>query len=468
MLTVEQLPVSQLMEDSDYIEPSHQVSFASGLQFFSVFVYLLSHGFTIPVLPIGPSWAVWFRLDDFATLFLFLVYLSTRRNTRPMEKTERLVLSLIVVGIVFSFPSILVGKLMRPEIIKGPHFGIFQTYRVIQYVTVWFCIRGMSFSSKQFDKISYTVFFITLFTVIIGFGNVTGVISASRLVSHLPYDGPWIFVHQKVGSSRTLGPYGYLSGEMVDRMVFLTMILLASRKPRAIFRISLVALIACVVFLSGARAASIAWCVALAIFSCKKAKQLIIAPIVIVLMFVVLRMLPADNRIVEYSTRRISTIVHREEDITMAGRTIQWQEVLETIASDGRIPFMGVGWGFGGQVLGGAGNAHCMVLQVLLELGILGLLLFLLLLFGDVPAAARKRSTPNRKLRAGFLGLLVASLTREVFYPVSSSGSFLGLVAAVFAISTAACKGRMLEEQYCCEEYEFAGQEEELIFQYSV
>jgi len=384
MLTAEQPYASQLMEDLDYIESSHQVSFASSLQLFSVVVYLLSQGFTIPVLPIGPSWAVWFRLDDFATLFLFVVYLSTRRNTRPMEKVERLVFSLIVVGIVLSFPSILVGKLMRPEIIKGPHFGIFQTYRVIQYVSVWFCIRGMTFSSKQFDKISYAAFFVSFFAVIIGFGNVTGAISASRLVSHLPYDGPWIFVHQKVGSSRALGPYGYLSGEMVDRMVFLTMVLLASRKPRAIFRITLVVLIACVVFLSGARAASIAWCVALAIFSCKKAKQLIMAPIIIVLMFVVLRMLPADNVIVEYSTSRISTIIHREEDITMAGRT-RWS-----------YTFCRGGMGFWRPCTWWCGQCSLYGAASFIGTWDFGIVIVSFTLIRDIPDAAWKRSTPNR------------------------------------------------------------------------
>ena len=461
----------ELMEYSYYPESSPQYSFATGLQFFAVIVYILSQGFTIPILPIGPSWAVWPRLDDFSTLFLFLVYLGSRRNTCPMNKTERFIFVVIIIAIVLSIPSMLFGKLMRPEFPKTLSYGAFQTFRIFEYIMVWFCIRGMTFSSKQFDKISYTVFFVVVFEVIIGMGNATGAIPLARLLAHLPYDGPWaVLKANATGAHRPLGSCGH-SGTMVDRLVFLTAILFVSRKPSAIFRIPLIVAVAIVVFLSGSRAATIAWCLSLAILASKSIKQLIIMLVVISLFLTSFYMFASsfESEIVERATERVGTIVHREEDPTMAGRTIQWAGVLRYIASDPSVFVLGVGWGFGLVVLapetGVVGGAHCMYLSPLLEVGVFGAIMFYMFLF-HMYRLVRGKDALLSAIRAAFIGLLVAGITGAVFFPSPSAGSFLGFVGAVFGIGTATYRGRLLEEQLYSE-YE-PSEEEDFGYEYSV
>ena len=453
----------ELIEHRDYSELDVQPSFASGLQLFAVIVYLISQAFTIPILSIGPSWAVWPRLDDFATLFLALVYVRTRHLVCPMSKTERFVSTLIILGIIVSVPSTFMGKLIRPEFVKAPTFGIYQTFRVIEYFAVWYCIRGMTFSSKQFNKISYTVFFVVLFVVIIGFGNVTGAIPPARLVAHLPVEGAWAMVHKRTGAFRAMGPYGWNPGYMVDQLVFLTMIVLASRKPRAIFRILLVGAVGCVVFLSGSRAATIAWCVALAIWAHKSAKQLIIMLIVISLLipFLYIFLGSPDSPVAELVGPRLHSIIYRKEDITMGGRTLQWVAVLRYITSHPSVPIMGVGWGFGSEALEpetGIFRAHSMYLDVLLEVGVFGAIMFYILLF-DMYRLLRGKDRLLAAIRAAFLGLLVASITGAVFFPLPTGGSFLGFTGAVFAISTATYRGKLLEERYY-EDYEWLEQED--------
>ena len=463
----------ELIEYSDYPELSQRPSFASRIQLFAVIVYLITQGFTIPILPIGPSWAVWPRLDDFATVFLFLVYLNTRNNMCPMSKTERFVFILIIIGVVLSFPSTLFGKVMRPELPKTLSYGIFQTFRVFEYLMVWVCIRGMTFSSKQFDKISYTVFFVVVFVVIIGIANATGAIPSARLLAHLPYEGPWgVLKIERIGADFPIGPYGDNPGYMVRQLVFFTALLLASRKPSAMFRIPLLAVMAIVIFLSGARSATAAWCISLAIFVHKSVKQLIILLIVIFLFLTSFYIFGSffEVEVVERATERAKTLVHREtfEEQTLSGRTLQWAAALRYIASDPSVSVLGTGWGFGGVVLApvtAIGTTHCMYLMVLLELGIFGALIFYILLF-NMYQLLRGKDRLLVALRAAFLALLVASITSEVFYPVVSMGSFLGFVGAVFGIGAASYRGRLLEEQLYSE-YE-PSEEEDFGYEYSV
>ncbi len=445
---------AELMEYSDYPELSPQPSFATPLQLFAVIVYILSQGFTIPILPIGPSWAVWPRLDDFSTLFLFLVYLGTRRNTCPMNRLEHTIFALIIVGAILSLPSTAIGALRYPEIIKGPSFGVFQTYRIIEYTMVWFCIRGMTFSSKQFDKISYTVFFVVVFVVIIGIGNATGAIPSARLLRHLPYDGPWGVLKQAAtGAHKPRGPYGWNSGYMVDMLVLFTALLFVSRKPSAMFRIPLVVAVAVVVFLTGSRAATVAWCVCLAILSTKSAKQLIMMLVVISLFFICFYMVVDffEYEIVERATQRAGTLIHREafEDKTLAGRTLQWVALLRYMVSDPSVPVLGVGWGFGQIVLEpetGISGAHSMYLSPLLEVGVFGAIMFYILLF-QMYRLVRGKDPLLAAIRAAYLAFLVAGITGSIFFPAVSAGSFLGFVGAVFGIGAATHRGRLLEEQ---------------------
>ena len=470
MLETEQVE-PELAEYSDYYESVAQPGFASKLQMFAVIVYLISQGFTIPILPIGPSWAVWPRLDDFATAFLVLVYFSTRANTCPMNKLERTISVLIIAGVLFSIPSTFFGRLMHPEILKGPSYGIFQTFRIFEYGMVWVCIRGMTFSQKQFDKISYTIFFVMVFVVIVGIGNATGIIPPARLLAHLPYDGPWgVLKTRGTGAFRPVGPYGWNSGYMVDQLVFMTAILLVSRKPSVIFRIPLVVAVAVVVFLTGSRAATIAWCTCLVILAHKSIKQLVVMLVIVSMFFVALYISSDyfDVDIVERATHRIGTLLHREtfEEKTLSGRTVQWATAVDYILSDPSVSLMGVGWGFGGVVLvekTGIGHVHCMYLDVLLEVGVFGAVMFYILLF-NMYRLLRGRDRLLTAMRAAFLALLVAGITGAVFYPVVAGGSFLGFTGAVFAIGAATRRGKLLEEQYYAE-YELI--EEEPDYDYS-
>ncbi len=459
MLETEQVE-PELAEYSDYYESVAQPGFASRLQMFAVIVYLISQGFTIPILPIGPSWAVWPRLDDFTVIFLLATAYFSRSNISPMNPRERRITYMIMLGLVAAACSVGFGTIMRPEVVKGPSFGLFQTVRVLEYFSVWICVRGMAFTTRQFNILSYTIFVMAAFVVVIGACNASGILPPSRMFAHLPYIGPWGAIrYTHTGAMRPIGPFGWNSGHMVDYLTFITAFLLASKKPSVVLRLGLMGLIAGIIFLTGSRAATIGWLIMVVLFSYRRVKRLVFVLLAMLLFFALISSAGGlfDIAVVERATEKLSSITQRAMDPTLSGRTVQWAAALDFIASNPSTFLWGVGWGFGGMVLPTAiGNAHCMYLQVLLELGIVGLIMFLVLLFNMYRLLQGKDSLLTA-LRAAFIGLLAASLTGEVFYPVVAMGSFLGFVAIMFGIGSAVNRGRDLENIYIeyTEDYDY-------------
>ena len=449
---IDQTENSYLLNDEDACcgLETWKRNFATKWQVLAVVIYLFSQGFAIPIMAVGPSWAVWPRLDDFATVFLAIVYYLTRSRVYPMNSKERFVFIMWTLGILLSFPSMFLGRLMYPELGKGIFFGIFQTFRVAEYGLVWYCIRGMAFSQKQFDRIAKTVFYVMIFVFIIALGNATGIIPAAKLVSHLPRSasicGPWHYVHLRTGASRALGPYGWNAGYMAGQLTFMTAIMLAAQKPSSVVRIVMMAMTGCVIVISGARATLVGWFVAMLVWSYKSVKQMLLLLslfILVVIGLVILENFTGD--VFSVAMERAMSIV-TGSDVTMSGRTLHWKHVIDVITNDPKIPLMGVGWGFGSHVLGGVGNAHMMILQAVLELGIFGAMIFFLFLFGIFRLLGGEDSL-KRATKAVFIGMLVASLGGETFYPIASSGSFLGFTAAIVAISCAVERGRHVEQQ---------------------
>jgi O-antigen ligase len=463
------------MIDQEYYNPNQAVEVdypALGLQdyvatqgqLFAVIIYIIAQGFTIPVLPIGPSWATWPRLDDFATLLLLFVFLTSHSRIYPMTKRERFFFAMWVVLLLVSFPSTLYGRAMRPELEKSFNFGISQTFRIFEYGLVWVCIRGMAFSQKQLDTITKTLFCVLIFVIIICVGNVTGLIPPSRLVFHLPYAGHWMDVKLKTGPSTVLGPFGYNYAYTACQLTFMAAVMLAATKPRLGLRILMVVAIVAAIFLSGSRGPMVGFAVAIAIWASKGFRQLLFFLAMIIIGAIGFSLLVGSVResVRTTAVERAATFVSPEEDPTLGGRVPQWRNALNIIREDTGILMTGVGWGYANQVLGGIGKAHMMVLQTLIELGIFGLLLYLLFLFGIYRLLLGKDRL-KRALRSAFLGLLVASSVSETFYPVPMYGSFLGFVLCLVAIAGAAERGRNIEEQ-CYEEYELS---EEGDFSYS-
>ncbi|MBA7493328.1 hypothetical protein ES702_03886 [subsurface metagenome] len=432
-------------------------------QLFAVIIYIIAQGFTIPILPVGASWAVWPRLDDFATLLLLWVFVTSHSRIYPMTKKERFFFAMWIVILLLSVPSTLYGRIMRPELEKSFRFGIHQTFRIFEYGLVWVCIRGMAFSQKQLDTITRAVFCVLIFILIICVGNVTGLIPPSRLVSHLPFAGHWTDVKLKTGPSTVLGPFGYNYAYTACQLTFMAAVMLAARKPGLHMRIFMVVALAAAIFLTGSRGPMIGFTVAIAIWASKGFRQLLFFLVIIIVGAIGFSLLGGlvEEAVGLKAVERVTGII-TYEDPTLGGRLPQWRHAISILRSDFTILLIGAGWGYGNQVLGGIGKAHNLVLQILIELGIFGLPLYLSFLFA-IYRLLRGKDRIRKALRCAFLGIVVASFASENLYPIPLYGSFLGFVLCLVAIAGAAERGRNIEEQ-CYEEYELS---EEGDFSYS-
>ncbi|MBN2456874.1 MAG: O-antigen ligase family protein [Sedimentisphaerales bacterium] len=453
MITQEYYDSEQLAESfCQATEP--RAYMASKIQLFAVIVYIISQGFAIPILAVGPSWAVWPRLDDFATLFLFLVYLGSRSRIYSMDRRERFFYVIWIVLILYTIPSTLVGVLMRPELSKGLTFGVFQTFRVFEYGLVWLCIRGMSFSRRQFDVITRTFFCVFIFVLIICIGNVTGFIPASRLVAHLPQGpvcGPWLYVHTKTSASEALGPYGWNPHYLDVQLICIMAVILAASKPSLFFRIFAAGAIGIIIIMSGSRAPLAGFAVALAIWSSKSIKQFMFLIFIIVIGAISFHFIAglAEVSVIEYAFERTQSLVGIS-DPTLSGRTGHWRYIFEFIINNPMIFITGVGWGFSGHVLGGITTAHNTFLQAFVEMGIFGASLFFIFLFA-IYRLLLGNNPLKKAVRSALLGLMVVSLTHETLYPYTNNGSFHGLLLAIVAIAGATERGFNIEESYYAE-----------------
>jgi len=135
--------------------------------------------------------------------------------------------------------------------------------------------------------------------------------------------------------------------------------------------------------------------------------------------------------------------------LSTKSRLANWKHSLEMVGDMSYHIFFGYGVNQQNAKIG-LGGAHNNFLQVLIDLGVFGTLLFLLLLrqisrmLGPVPTDGRE-STPNAMrlgIKCTFWGLLVTALTQETFYMAPAMANFfeffLVLVAIVTSIPTIA------------------------------
>jgi hypothetical protein len=416
----------------------------------AVVTYILSLGSAIPVVAIGP-WPVWPIPIDFAFLLLLATCLHTRTGMVPMDKRELAFFKLAVVAVALTVPSNMLANVLFPRRglsalgLQG-YLGLLQSLRAFQYLMVWYCIRGMTFSKRQMDLISIAVACSLLATVILAVGNVSGLLPAARLASHLPAEGIVGYLYRDFsGASRPVALYGPSAGHMVNHLTILAAILLASHRPNAILRALLLSLVALVVWFTGSRAATIGWVVMLVVWMLQSG-SVRRAVLVTVAAALLLALAPravqlANPDVALRATERFSSIARREQDPTMSGRVPRWGAFIDHIRSHPYVLATGAGWGLANKTVPDwSGNAHNMYLQVLTEVGVGGLIVYLALLC-MVFGLLRGRSRMRAAVRAAFVGLLVAGFSGEVLYPQPYGFHILAALLAAAGIASASARG---------------------------
>ena len=421
------------------------------LSFFGICFYLASQAFQIPILAIGPSWAVWPVLSDVAVAILLVGLLANSRRLRILSIPIREVYSsllLIFGATVAAFLAMNLPSLLRtvPQVEKSFQFGIFQIYRLAQFLLVFRVAAGLPLTLKRVRILS-AVAFITLALAFLGIvGTYTSVLSTPLLVSHLPSDrsvaGPWVAL--STGQWYEAGTIGYNHAYVAVQLVMLAGLALSLKPKRSFLFDVLCLLISCLgVFFTASRAGMAAALFLMVTYLFKRPAALLLAIAAFGLLFLAFSNHLGDLKmgIAETAERQL-TLQRPLDPENLSGRADIWRNSLQFLMEEPVRWVIGAGPGIAARL---GNNAHMLPLQIILEGGIVGLILFGWTMFRMMTRLRRfEHGVKPIFLTTG--ALLISSLTQETLYPVPSMGHFLGLFFCAVALTLSISSNRFVHD----------------------
>jgi hypothetical protein len=405
--------------------------------FLALCCFVLAQAYTIPLLPLGPSWAVWPTLPDVAAGLLAVTALFSRGVRSGDGRRIWLALLLVFAGCTLTYLWWMVLD-VRAFVNEPSVFliGLFQVYRVAQLVIVFWAVSKIPLSParlRTISRLAAVALGVVSFSVIFTY---FGVIPLSSLAPQIPADqgvaGPWAWYH--VRGQVGWGTIGYNHGFVGLQLIMLLMLRLHTRgSTSGVFDGALILLTLTATLFSGSRAslAMMLLFAALMVFGRPRYVLALATPVLVLLLTVSgsgLRSQPEIERIIERQVTVFSP--HQVENLSQRDRI--WEARLEALAEN-PLPLL-TGGGFGSAQKHGGYNAHMLLLHILTELGLPGLLLFCFATYKGLSLLYR-RERGAKPLFWGTVALLFSSLTQETFYPVSAFGTFLSFYFASIAIA---------------------------------
>lgn len=413
--------------------------------FFALCFYLISQGYTIPILAVGPTWALWPCLSDLAILLLMLTFSISFRHTSPLPKPAQpifLILLLIIYGSILSHLCYLPSA---PDNAPGKVWGIYQIFRLIQFIGVFFIAAKIPLTEKRISILTQIVGIVFLFVCLGVFLTYLGIVPLASVTAHLPLDGPWPEYAAFAGSGvgRGLGFVGYNYAYTAVQIILLIALklCLSDYRKKEFYNSGLVLLSVVSCFLSSSRSGLLAMLLYSIIYWLKMPKSLSKSSIslVTVVVIVLISILFLGNYINFNLAGQDSTIERQanlfsssnSEQLSESGRNDIWEKRVEFLNKD-FIKWI-VGSGFG-SALDSGNFAHMLPLQIVLETGFVGLLIFILL-FYKILHYFYLHEVGIKPIFLGTVILLFTSASQETFYPMPAFQHFLGFYLCALAIS---------------------------------
>ncbi len=416
------------------VEPNQDVSPSSARwRFFALCLFLGSQGFTLPVLAIGPSWAVWPTLPDFASIVLGLVCVLPDRSMPPAQRALGGWFALLFAACLLSFLYMIV--LAPPAGVEQADraVGLFELCRLTQSLVIFRAAARIPLTPQR-THILYALVTAVLWLVCFGIlATFFHLVEPHALIQHLPQDrdvlGAWYgYADDELAHGWGAVGYNHAYGA-AQVLILLALQMRLQPEPRpALMTISVVLALAAS-FLSGSRAgfAAVAAFIVLTLMQRPAFGLLVLLVVLAIGSRITPEELPDDVRQVVESQRALSDPA--EED-SLNGRTQIWDRHLTFLRANPWLLPTGAGFGY----TAATGDAHCLYLQILVEMGVLGLLLWGIVAFQVLAALYRLEPGP-RPLFWATVAFLFSAVTQETFYPVAALGNFLGLYLCGLAVS---------------------------------
>lgn len=413
--------------------------------FFALCFYLISQSFTIPLIPIG-SWVTWINLPDLATYSLMLTYLISFTQVKFLlsraNKHLFILLIIVLLASIFSYLCYLSNLIDRDS--PGIRLGIYQLYRLFQFVCIFRITAQIPLTKKRLDILGKIINAVLIFVCLSIIFTFTGIIPLEIMTAHLPQDpgtaGPWSRFASPNFTGSGWGSIGYNHAYVAAHVTMLLSLRLhlgISKQVVLNFCLLLLSTLAC--FFSGSRAGLFSMLFFAGIYILKKPAYLGIAiPIIMILIFSLgfISTLP----ITEYQDtnttiiERQATLLEASNSENLSGRDTIWLEQLEFLNNNPIAWILGRGFGGAWDDGGSGGNAHMLVLNIVVETGIIGLIIFLGL-FHKILDFLYKQEQKEKAIFLVTIALLIGSSTQETFYPVPALGHFLGFYLCSVAIA---------------------------------
>ncbi len=410
------------------------------LLFIMLCVFILSQAFTIPLLPIGPAWAVWPTLSDIAIIGLMIASIRLTNYNKTFHRYCDSVSMPLLAMLTLFVASYLALSLIGINSLdipygqrKGPAVGLFEIYRLIQAGIAFWSISKLVLTPTRKTILS-NILLITISIVILGvILTFTGIVRPAAFAPFLPVDfdvaGPWGYY--LLSDDAGLGAIGYNHGYVGLQLLLLMMtwMHLSGGINRSV-SVAVVLLIIVAVFMSSSRAglASVAFFAVVMLI--RKTSVMIIA-ITAVLMCCLL--LPGTWFASEEgasTVERQTALLDPTDSTSLNGRDEIWETAFSFMNEKPSRWLHGIGFG---SAFDGPGNVHMMFFHTIVECGVFISFAFIAAIVLIAKAIYKMERQP-RPFFWGTVALLLTCLTQETFYPVPAFGNFLGFYLCMLRI----------------------------------
>jgi hypothetical protein len=438
-LVRQQLAQQQLIQEVIYFS-QEQLLRRTHQTFLALCCFLAAQSFTIPIIPIGP-WAVWICLPDLAIAYLVWAFIQENSHLRIPSVANRTILQVLITVILGAIPSyIIYFTAFQQDGGKGINFGLFQIYRLLQFIAVFWISSRIPLDAKRIATLKRITVWVLLFVcagIILTF---FAIVPLTLIGAHLPKStaiaGPWAYLSTyRIGNG--WGTIGYSHAYVASQVILLMGVTLHlshslnDRSPISFYLI--MATLSC--FLSGSRSGFAAMLLLALVYWLRKPAYmltvlgmgLLIVPFFEGLKWILSASQSTDGVILD----RQLTLLDATNPEQLSGRGEIWMERLQFLDAEPLRWFWGSGFG---SAVDSGNNAHMLPLHITLETGVIGLALFIIL-FGLILYSLYRHEVASKAMFLTTFVLLISSVSQETFYPVPAQGHFLGFYLCCLAVS---------------------------------
>ncbi len=420
----------------------HKSRFMFGL----LCLFLAAQVYNVPVLPIGPIWALW---PTFADIVMVMLFVSVLFYRHPLPSTNRRIFRLLIGVFIFltiNFLGLTVWSYMLElrfvEGNEGFRFAISGLYRVAQVIAIFYVVSIIPLNEKRHHIIERIIFVVISVSLFLIFLTYLQIVTTTQLSAHLSSDpnisGPWAGLYRLYDVTPDgLGAISYNHGIVASQIITLLGFLLFISNGRNILRNNIIVII-CIAgnFVSGSRTGFIAITILGAILYLQTVRQRPVYSIFVALGGILILYLGLTQGLFEETLsnaveRQIVTVTNVEGgSANLSGRLDFWEDHINILNENLLHWFIGSGLGTTKDT---GHHSHNNYLTVVFEMGLIGLVGYFLFL-ANILKAIWQHDIKQKPFFLLTLILLFTSLTLEVFYPAAQRSAWLPLYFTMLAI----------------------------------